>query len=925
MSLLLKEISVSEEDKALLNVFSQAREKVLSVAVSPLLPDVVGVTTQRGFVELINVKSGDFRLFLTHLDHIPLETDLRCFAFAPCLLAALSEARRASDLAQVATGAPPPSSANSLPPPHCLVYSVAFSNQLLVAEVDSGCVSVLVECDSRPSAVMADGDYIVCGEGSGRLTTWRLRDPDSVSASARSTHGHLGDEKDSSTAAGCVGRTPEKTRRAILPPLAAVLEKLWSSTAIHEDTVTSLVRRRHQLFCCGADLTCRIVHIDTGVEIGKLVQEPHPLQSLCPLLAGAVTTASSLSPRDGRGTMIAAYGYQVVLYREVPPQYDATGAEVEVEILPPSASPAALKVYDGHPYGVSAPHAWVSAPPMQHPSVYAFEGECRTDVPLTCLTCSHRYIAAGSLSGVVILYYCNPTFGSVEELVRFDVGFSVVAIQLFSGDVEDNPQSSSAEVPPADYGGDALLVVTASGDVWRWPMRDLLQPLEEQVSRPTGSSSSSASAQGGDAIAVDSNHNNTNANSDSDPSKNPNKDQDEEDARSGSEPMPQAPAPAPHRYDVNDARGGESSGDRAGLSASPSLCGDGNDVDVVEVVVEESGPDQDNRCQDVESLRRFLGSPPSQIPGLRYGRRMDPRVVDAVLDNAAAHQVAVEKEETVFAAGPDGKRVLWAERDGPSGEDDHMECDNVLPPLPLAASTLHGTAVRLRCAEELLEQPIDVEAVRAAHPLLADSLLFQFPVKTRVHGLSESVYGAVPAIAARAAQESMETKSGLTSAALKAAGGEPSAAVLLQSAQEDGCPCEPTGANLEEEEEEMVRGATGGSTAGNRTTVNTAGGPVVDTRKPTLTTADTDSLRDVTYDTFRRRKDPRREEELQRPGPHIQHHFVHDLLFGFDLAGAGKRGGDEDAFLLFKEVHAQPRAPRGLLFPLPLPSTLPVY
>lgn len=925
MSLLLKEISGKDHDKALLHVFSKAREKVLAVAVSPLLPDVVGVTTQKGFVELINVKSGDFRLFLTHLDHIALETDLRCFTFAPCLLAALSEARRAE---QTLGGTPITTSLNDKaapPPPHCLVYSVAYSNQLLVAEVDSGCVAVLAECDSRPSAVTADGDYIVCGEGSGRLTAWRLRDSGSVSACGRS----LSNSHNGSAGAG---------RSALFPPLPSLLEKRWSSNDIHEDAIASLIRRRHQLFCCGADMTCHIVHIDTGIVIGKLVQEPAPIHALYPLLAGAAATALSLSPRDARGTMIAAYGYQVVLYREAEPQYDPAGEEVEVELVVPTDN---NDMNNNTSLGSTRrpPQPRVSAPPAPKPTVYTFEGECRTNVPLTCLTCSHRYIAAGSLSGVVILYYCDPAFGTVEELVRFDVGYSVVAIQLFDGDGAGG-QPPVAPAPLPSDGEDVLLVVTASGDVWRWPMRDLLQPLEEHAAA-AGSSSSSGltSKQEGDAGKV------------------PDGDHSESATDEDDNPVPLAPAPAPHHRDhdsLNGAGAGASSRDRTGLSASPSVCEANDDghagleeeVDVVEVVLEEKDNDNDNdnerhrrernRCQDVDALKRFLGSLPAEIPGLRHGRRMDPRVVDAVLDNAAAHQLAVIREAAVLTASEDRKRVLWAERGDHSAsaaaaeDNDHAgkrnvvrgddllddEMEDGLPPLPLASSSLHGTTVRLQCAEDLLEQEVDVEAIRAAHPLLADSLQFQFPVKTRVLGLSESAYAAVPELAAKAAQETMETKTGLSSAALKA--GQAAAAKKNNNVVIGGQ--WRSAERTEESGENTAVGASASSSPLSSSPLTESKGNL----QHTSGASDLDSLRDVTYDTFRRRKDPRLEEERQRPGPHIQHHFVHDALFGFGVTGHHHQR-HEDAFILFKEFQAQPTEPRGLLFPLPLPSTFPVY
>lgn len=141
--LTLRELDPSElEDEAHLRRFEQCRCEVMRVSSSRLLPECIALTTKGGFVQLVNVSTGAFRVFLTHLGNMPLESQLRCFSLAPSLYAT--------------KGA------------HSLLYSLAYSNELLLADMEQGTVSVLATFQSRPSVVYCDGDYIVCGRALGK-------------------------------------------------------------------------------------------------------------------------------------------------------------------------------------------------------------------------------------------------------------------------------------------------------------------------------------------------------------------------------------------------------------------------------------------------------------------------------------------------------------------------------------------------------------------------------------------------------------------------------------------------------------------------------------------------------------------------------------------------------------------------------------
>ncbi|KAG5511346.1 hypothetical protein GH5_07595 [Leishmania sp. Ghana 2012 LV757] len=372
-SLTLRELGVTSdtaEDRDVLELFAACRESVVHVAASHLLPHCVTVTTRNGFVQLIDTATGEFRLFLTYLDRLPLDASLRCFSLVPSLYAASQQRHRR--------------------PQHHLLYSLSYSNELLLANVETGEVRVFATCESRPSVVQCDGDYIVCGEGNGQVTVWRASveewDVRYTSSSAAST--------------------------SPLPPL-------WRAP-LFESTVTCAHLHRDRLVCCSADYRCIVAGVEDGVVYASL---PLDLEQ-----AVAVFTLTK------------------------PPTASLLHKSLAVCLT------SRISVFASRPAGDTAVSAQLSPslPTAVHSERWTQQGDSvvgREEV--ACASCLGGYLAAGTLSGLVLLYSCDAAAPLIKELVRFNVGYSVMGMQLFPNDT--------------------LLVVTSVGDVWRWPLCDLLR------------------------------------------------------------------------------------------------------------------------------------------------------------------------------------------------------------------------------------------------------------------------------------------------------------------------------------------------------------------------------------------------------------------------------------------------------------------
>ncbi|CAM37179.1 putative suppressive immunomodulating factor [Leishmania braziliensis MHOM/BR/75/M2904] len=373
-SLTLREIGVTNDvagDHDVLELFAVCREGVVHVAASHLLPDHVAVTTRNGFVELIDTATGEFRLFLTYLDRIPLDASLRCFSLVPSLYAASPQQRHRRHQ-------------------HHLLYSLSYSNELLLANVETAEVRVFATCGSRPSVVQCDGDYIVCGEGNGQVAVWRASVEEWVTRHSASS---------------AASASP-------LPPL-------WR-TSFFDSTVVCANLHRDQLICCSADYRCVVACVEDGVVRATL---PLDLDQAVAVFALTKPPATSLL----HTSLAVCLTSRISVFTSIPLGDTATSAQFSRPL-----------------------------PTSTHSERWMHQGDCVVErEEVACASCLGGYLAAGTISGLVLLYSCDAAESLVRELVRFNVGYGVIGMQLF-------PSGT-------------LLVVTSVGDVWRWPLGDLLR------------------------------------------------------------------------------------------------------------------------------------------------------------------------------------------------------------------------------------------------------------------------------------------------------------------------------------------------------------------------------------------------------------------------------------------------------------------
>ncbi|KAF8278540.1 putative suppressive immunomodulating factor [Trypanosoma cruzi] len=336
----LRELDTLERaDQPLLERFERCRHEVVRVSASSILHDCIAVTTKGGFVELINIDTGAFRLFLSHLGDTPLESLLRCFSLVPSLYAARGR--------------------------HHLLYSLAYSNELLLADMEQGTVEVLARFHSRPSVVFCDGDYMVCGEGCGQVTLWRA-------------------------------------------PCEASGAKLFWRRPVFSDTVLCISVQRDYVFCSSADYHFYVLTLESGEVVAALPHEPSP----------AVAIQSAANSQVSHTLTVLCLPGVLSVYSPPPTQEDVSAATT------------------------IANSTWICTALL------------RLDVQISCASCCAGLMALGTASGVVLLASMTTTNGEAVERVRFDVGFSVIGIQIFKNG--------------------ELVVVTSAGDVWKWAIEDLL-------------------------------------------------------------------------------------------------------------------------------------------------------------------------------------------------------------------------------------------------------------------------------------------------------------------------------------------------------------------------------------------------------------------------------------------------------------------
>lgn len=795
--LTLRELDTQEtEDKPLLERFDLCRHDVLRVSSSPILHDCIAVTTKGGFVELINIGTGAFRLFLTHLGQTPLDSPLRCFSLAPAFYAARGG--------------------------HHLFYSLAYSNELLLADLEHGTVNVFATFHSRPSVVFCDGDHIVCGDGCGQMALWRARH----------------DAEDSGP--------------------------MWRRS-VFGDTVVCIFVQRDYVFCSSADYYSYVLALTSGEIVAVLPQESTPAIALQPVIG------SQLS----RGLTMLCLPSVLFVYAP----------------LLCEASPDGAAVVDAE---------------------WSCTGLLRLDVQVSCASGCAGFAAFGTASGVVLLMSVDAASGAVVERVRFDVGFSVVGIQLFTNGM--------------------MVVVTSSGDVWKWALDDLLQQdgveAEEEEEEAENTMVPQPHMRSPEAVLettdkdgmVKSDGEEIVVEIDGDASSSASlvlpaachslgvEEEENMPVSCGEGSDAGTATPTAERADVLFSKPDDSNNNTPHIPATTApATGAAHVVTGVDANISDGdchdslNGDEDSGCPSehffqASSISIVAGTVGAADTVRSAGFAPSHRSLNTEPLDSASHTVA--DPAVVCRDGIQAQRggVLVAE--APAAKEAHVGPRSPIPPTsssalqevlqrtelgpPAVIGRLRkGTRMDPRKARHIIENShpdpeelplpesqcskiladhrqalegatFDYEEYISAHPLKVEALKYRYPVKLPVHGLHAQVFAVA----------------------------EP----RLQD-----CP----DANIED--------AKGTNTVKQQQ----------QRQQPMV-----DDLMNATFQNFTRRKDTALEAERRRGGPDIWRHLCDGLLFS---------PLDPSATVLFQETRAQPGAPNAVLLPVPLPPTPSVF
>lgn len=354
----------------LMQRFDEESSQLTAVHIHPLVPDFVVCTTTSGFVQLMDLAAGSYRVFLTHHDKVPLDAKLRCASLAPSLFraagGALERVRR------------------SIHAPQYFLYSLSFSNELLAASFDTGETTLIETFGGRPSALATDGSYVAVGDGRGRVKLYR------------------GD--------------------TLLEGPSSATSTLFSCQ-VSMFGIEALALTHHGQYVVAAAQDYKLVVLSTAAA-GTAAA---PLTTLM----GESSMVSLLRPvGNGNGIAVVFDSGSHIVFQPA----TATGDEWTV------ASFTTLEVPAGA--HASTKHAMV------------------------CMTSDATHVVVGTADGTVILFEGREEEGGHgwRELRRLEVSHAVIAVQLLA---------------PSEV----LVVVTASGDVWRWSKAELLAPEGEQQTR----------------------------------------------------------------------------------------------------------------------------------------------------------------------------------------------------------------------------------------------------------------------------------------------------------------------------------------------------------------------------------------------------------------------------------------------------------
>lgn len=602
----------------LMKRFSTSKTNVSRADHCREFPNLLALACKAGFIQLIDTARGTFRLVLTYVgDHPMVDMDIRCLAIDP--------ASRIVAYEQL-----------------CLIYSLSHSSDMLYANTVTGDVRVLLSFASRPSALCADGDHILCGDGTGDLALLR----------------------------SCEADQPVVWRRQV-----------------GKQGIVQVAMHRTAVFAACADFSVKVVSLATGSVTSSIMSA-----------SSTVCGIAALHPHDD--TVAVATTQGSILFWQ--PDNAFRGGDEE-DSHPFAALPqAAPGRFVGFPPKPNVVHRTLDVNPSSNWSAVGM----MASVKIKSLSVQQGFMIVGGQDGRFVLYDATVSVATVKELPLLTC-HEVSHPVLLATVTKDNH----------------VCLVTTNGDVWRWPISDILGQAESHDERTSGAPLYNDSE--AEVIAVEleppcpSNHLASNVNppttaeddedgnvvedileqglgDEMDESEEPEDDDDKQESQAEpSNLSPPIPTPREKADDQPMASTHFASNERSeSVSMPPSI----SDAVVPAGLANLTTPTDERRpvSPNAGFQRRKVHVDPVSIPGLRSGRRREPKAVEEELmreeRQPSQHALATPNAQGTVQMS-DAVRTIDAEAfDADRFAEMHKAAASSLPfthPIPAAKYGLH--------------------------------------------------------------------------------------------------------------------------------------------------------------------------------------------------------------------------------------------
>lgn len=445
----LKELT-QKEDAKLMQQFEQDKTSIAHACTFPYFTDIALVTTgSKGFMQLVNIKTGVFQTYLTHFDggHIPRTGPLRFAVLSPALYVAHSEC-------------------------HHVLFCLGTSNELLCGNFHTGQVAVVGEFSSRPSCIFADGEYAACGTSDGTIHVWRattlLYDgydlryaPHPGDESIQKSFSFAGDRHNLSGASGAEAVLKVNDSGSIL----------WRRKA-HRSAISTIHIERDFMVVACADFTVAVHSLHgSGEQLASFQYDSYPTLGFVPLGPSAHRLAAGFGPKSAAGGRSAGIDFGAVnRYGELR-LYGASpvGAAEQQHRREGAVTDGVVGRVD---HSVNPGADWdVLGPAIQLVEVKLPDSTSPQLLTPTCVATCNGFLLVGTSEGYVAVYSVSTASSSSTQ------PYSVAELCMLNIGAADGDGIVEVTVLADDH----LVVITHRGTVWRWPMGEVVQQASPQT------------------------------------------------------------------------------------------------------------------------------------------------------------------------------------------------------------------------------------------------------------------------------------------------------------------------------------------------------------------------------------------------------------------------------------------------------------